>query len=90
MTVLPNAPRMKLVTTILDFLVGGVVDGDTMRVQWSGINNSEQWTFGVGQSDLNIAATGGAITGITGGECVLVLQEERITRMRYVCGKLMV
>ncbi len=85
-TVLPNAPRMRLLTVVLDFLVGGIVDGNVMQVQWSGINNSEQWTFGVGQSDINIAATGGAITGITGGEYGLVLQEERITRMRYVGG----
>jgi hypothetical protein len=85
-TVLPNAPRMKLLTVVLDFLVGGVVDGNVMRLHWSGINNSEQWSFGVGQSDINDAATGGAITGITGGEYGLVLQEERITRMRYVGG----
>ena len=83
-----SPPTMQLLTTVRDFIVGGVIDGDAAKVAWSGINNSTVWTFGAGQSDYNKFPVGGAVTGITGGEYGLVLQENRITRMTYIGGNL--
>lgn len=85
---LPGAPRFLLSTVVLDFIVTAVVGGDVGLVQWSGINNSEEWRPGYGQADYNASSSGGAITGLSGGEYGLILQEERISRMRYVGGNL--
>lgn len=81
-------PTGDLITIVRDFVVLGRADGDAYKLQWSGINNAEQWTVGSNQSDFQIMPTGGEITGITGGEYGLVLQENRISRMTYVGGAL--
>lgn len=83
-----SPPTMQLLTTVRDFVVGGVINGDAATIAWSGINNSTVWTFGAAQSDYNTFPVGGAVTGITGGEYGLVFQETRITRMTYVGGNL--
>ena len=82
------APMFKLSTVVLDFLVGAIVGEQSDRVQWSAINNIDDWRPGFGQADYNIAAEGGAITGLSGGRYGLVFQEERISRMEYVAGNL--
>lgn len=81
-----NPPVMKLLAVVGDFLVGGVVNDDVTRLQWSAINNAEFWTVGQRQSDYQIMPTGGEITGIIGGEFGLILQKNRISRMDYVGG----
>lgn len=84
---LPNSPRARILAIVAnEFIVGGIINGDVMQLQWSGINNSEEWRPGFGQSDFQKLPTGGAITGLTGGEYGLILQEERISRLRYVGG----
>lgn len=82
-------PTGELIAIVRDFVVLGRADGDPYKLQWSGINNAEQWTVGSNQSDFQIMPTGGEITGITGGEYGLVLQENRISRMTYVGGALL-
>jgi len=79
-------PIMQLLTTVRDFLVGGVINNDSLTIQWSGINDSEAWQPGLKQCDYNTFAVGGAVTGVTGGEYGIVLQEMRVTRMSYVGG----
>ena len=83
-----SPPKMEILTTVRDFVVGGIINGDALTIQWSGINNSEQWLPGNNQSDYNTFAVGGGVTGITGGEYGIVLQENRVTRMTYVGGNL--
>lgn len=79
-----SPPKAKNLAVVKDFLVATIINGDVQTLAWSGINNAEQWTFGTNQSDYNIMPSGGAITGIFGGEYGLVLQRGRITRMTYV------
>lgn len=81
-------PVGELITVVRDFVVLGRVDTNRYKLQWSAINNAESWTVGVNQSDFQIMPTGGEITGITGGEYGLILQENRISRMTYVGGDL--
>ena len=81
-------PTMEILTTVRDFLVGGVIGGDALTIEWSGINNSEAWSPGTAQCDYNTFPVGGGVTGITGGEYGLVFQESRISRMTYVGGNL--
>ena len=82
-----SAPVAKYVTTVRDFVVCANLDAGTHanKVQWSDINNETNWTSGsASQSDYQIIADGGNITGITGGEFGLVLLERGIVRMSYV------
>lgn len=84
-----SPPKIQMLAVVNNFLVGGVVDGDTSRVCWSGENDAEYWTFGSKKSDYNIEPDGGAITGIVGGEFGLILQKNCIRRMSYVGGNVL-
>lgn len=81
-----NPPRAKVLAVVKDFLVAGVVNGQTNQIAWCGINNAEFWTYGQNQSDFNISPSGGEINGLFGGEYGLILQRNRITRMEYTGG----
>lgn len=83
---LGSPPKCKLLSVVKDFLVAGQVDGNVLKLQWSGINNAEFWTPAQRQSDFQIMPTGGEINGIIGGEFGLILQRNRICRMDYVGG----
>jgi hypothetical protein len=82
---LSGAPKAKLVTVVRDFVVAANTEDGTNRVQWSGINDPNTWTFSpVTQSDFQEIPDGGEIRGITGGEFGLVLCARSIHRMSYV------
>ena len=83
----PNAPIAKYLTVVRDFVVSAYLDGGSNpnKVQWSDINDASDWTTGAtSQSDYQIIADGGNITGITGGEFGLVFLERAIVRMSYI------
>jgi hypothetical protein len=82
-----DAPIAKFVTVVRDFVVTANLDGGSNpnKVQWSDINDETDWVSGgASQSDFQIVADGGNITGITGGETGLVLLERAIVRMSYI------
>lgn len=82
-----NAPIAKFVTVVRDFVVAASLDSGTNsnKVQWSDINDEADWTTGAtSQSDYQIIADGGNITGITGGEIGLIFLERAIVRMSYI------
>lgn len=81
-----SPPKFNVLTVVKDFLVGGVMNGATNTMAWSGINNAESWVFGQNQCDYNIMPFGGDINGLFGGEFGIILQRERITRLDYVGG----
>lgn len=83
-----SPPTAKLLTVVKDFVVAGVINGDVRTLQWSGINDAEFWTPALNQSDFQIMATGGEITGLLGGEVGIILQRGRISRMTYVGGNI--
>ena len=81
-----NAPVAKYVTVVRDFVVAASIGGgtETTKVQWSDINDETNWVSGTtSQSDYQIIADGGNITGITGGEIGLIFLEKSIVRMSY-------
>jgi hypothetical protein len=83
----PAAPIAKYITVVRDFVVAANLDSGTAsnKVIWSDINDETDWTSGgASQSDFQIIADGGNITGITGGEFGLVLLERAIVRMSYI------
>jgi hypothetical protein len=82
-----TAPIARHITNVRDFVVTGYLDGGTNanKLQWSDINDETNWTpSSTSQSDYQIIADGGNITGLTGGEFGLVLLERAIYRMSYI------
>ena len=82
-----TAPVAKYLTIVRDFVVAANLDGGTNanKVQWSDINDFTDWTAGgASQSDFQIVADGGNITGITGGEFGLIFLEQAVVRMTYI------
>ena len=85
--VLSEAPTAKCMSIVRDFVVAGNIDsGDEPNlVQWSDINNEENWTPGPqSQADSQYLADGGAIQNITGGEIGIIFLENAVYRMSYV------
>jgi hypothetical protein len=81
------APVAKYVAVVRDFVVCANLDSgsNSNKVQWSDINDESDWVSGAtSQSDFQIIADGGNITGLTGGEFGLVLLERAIARMQYI------
>ncbi len=82
-----DAPIAKYVAVVRDFVVAANLNSgtDSNKIQWSDINDEQDWTAGgASQSDFQILADGGNITGLTGGEFGLVLLERAIMRMTYI------
>lgn len=77
-------PNGKYITTVKDFVVIAGVDSANSTAYWSAINNAEGWTVGTDQSDFQQLPDGGAITGLAGGEYLLLFQREQIWRGQYV------
>jgi hypothetical protein len=81
-------PRFDFLGVIKGFLIGLVRDGDVLTLAWSGAFNGQSWTPGQGQSDYHTMPTGGRLNGMFGGEYGIILQRNRIVRMDYVGGNL--
>lgn len=79
-----SPPHGKYITTVKDFVVIAGVDSANSTVYWSAINNAEGWTPGTNQSDTQVIPDGGKVTGLAGGEYMLVFQREQIWRGQYV------
>lgn len=79
-----SPPSGRYIATVKDFVVIAGVDSANSTVYWSAINNAESWTPGTNQSDTQVIPDGGEITGLAGGEYMLVFQREQIWRGQYV------
>jgi hypothetical protein len=82
-----SAPVAKYVTVVRDFVVAANLDSgsNANKVQWSNINDESNWTAGgASQSDYQIIADGGNITGLSGGEIGLIFLDRAIVRMSYI------
>jgi hypothetical protein len=56
------------------------------RIQWSGLNDTTNWTSGVNSSDFQDFPDGGIVRGVAGGEFGTVFQDQAIRRMSYIPG----
>lgn len=79
-----SPPNGRFITTAKDFVVISGVDSANSTVYWSAINNAEGWTPGTAQSDTQVIPDGGEVTGLAGGEYMLVFQRDQIWRGQYV------
>jgi hypothetical protein len=83
---LAGAPPFKFQCIVRDFLFVADADNDALKVQWSGIDNPEQWEVGRNSSDFQILPNTGPIRGVSGGEYALVFTEFSIHRFTFVGG----
>lgn len=68
------------------FLVLSGLLSNKYRIQWSGLNDTTQWTSGVNSSDFQDFPDGGIVRGVAGGEFGTVFQDQAIRRMSYIPG----
>lgn len=83
-----SPPRAGWVSVVSRFLVATDLANDPLRVQWSGLNEIDNWTAGTNSSDYQDLPDGGR------GQCVaeiagdigIVLQEAGARRMTFAAG----
>lgn len=83
-----SPPNSTMIAIVRDFVFLAGDSSALSTVTWSAINNSEGWTAGTNQSDVQQLPDGGPITGLAGGEYGLVFQEAAVHRFSYVGGDL--
>ncbi len=81
-----NPPRARYVDVVRDQVLVAGLFGNERRVQWSGINDSEEWTPGTNSAGFQDFPNGGPVRGIVGGETGYVFQAEDVTRQTFVSG----
>ncbi|MBA9063133.1 hypothetical protein GGQ91_002521 [Methylobacterium fujisawaense] len=79
-------PKARFVTVVSEFLFLGSLLSDPTAIQWSGIGDPTFWTPGVQDSDVQIFPDGGHVTGLVGGESLLVFQDRAIQQMVFAPG----
>lgn len=83
---LTNAPKHRFPMVVGDVLVAlDLTDGSGDEVAFSAVNDSESWTTISGGGSQNFA-DGGPVSGGTGGEFGVILQESAVVRMNFVGG----
>ena len=86
---LTNAPIAKYVATVGDFLMFGNLSSNINAIAWSGINDSEYYTYGFKGSDTQTFPDGGFVQGIApvpGG--ALIFQRDKVRALTRVQGNL--
>lgn len=81
-----SPPQASYISVVGRFLVLSGLLSNPFRIQWSGLNDTTQWTSGVGSSDFQDFPDGGIVRGVAGGEAGIVFQDQAIRRMSYIPG----
>jgi hypothetical protein len=79
-----SPPTSKYLATVRDFLFRANTTVDSREVQWSSQFDSNEWVVGTNQGDAQTFADAGRITGIVGGQYVVIFQIHKITIGTYV------
>ena len=83
----PNARYVTVVASFLEFGnlsdIGGV-NVFPSRVQWSGLNDAEEWTPGINSSGLQDFLDGGPVQGLVGGDTGYIFQTQGIQRQIFI------
>ncbi|WP_316176154.1 hypothetical protein [Bradyrhizobium sp. SZCCHNRI1073] len=81
-----SPPQASYISVVGRFLVLSGLLSQPFRIHWSGLNDTTQWTSGVGSSDYQDFPDGGTVRGVAGGEFGTVFQDQAIRRMSYIPG----
>lgn len=74
-------PMAKVISIVANFLVAGNLSTDQNAIQWSGLDDPEEWTQGTKESDTQTVPGGGRVTGVIGGQTGFVMKERAIYAM---------
>jgi hypothetical protein len=85
-----SPPQAAYISVVGRFLVLSGLLSNPFRVQWSGLNDTTNWTSGVGSSDFQDFTDGGIVRGVAGGEFGVVFQDQAIRRMSYIPGSALI
>lgn len=80
----PQAAHLAIVNRFI--VLSGLASPNATRIQWSGFNDTEEWTSGVNQSDFQDLPDGGRVYRVAGGEMGVIFQEGSIRRLVYAPG----
>lgn len=81
-----SPPQAAYISIINRFVVLSGLLSQPYRVQWSGLNDTTNWTAGTNFSDFQDLPDGGVVRGVAGGEYGLIMQDQSIRRMIYAPG----
>lgn len=81
-----SPPQADYISVVGRFLVLSGLLSNPFRIHWSGLNDTTNWTSGVGSSDFQDFPDGGIVRGVAGGEFGTVFQDQAIRRMSYIPG----
>lgn len=81
-----SPPQANYISVVGRFLVLSGLLSNPFRIHWSGLNDTTNWTSGVGSSDFQDFPDGGIVRGVAGGEFGTVFQDQAIRRMSYIPG----
>ncbi len=81
---IPGAPAAQFIAEVDGFLVTGRQLAARTKIAWSALRDHTIWAPGTQQAGEQILSTGGAITGVVGGEYGIVFCEHAIYRMDYI------
>jgi hypothetical protein len=85
-----SPPQAAYISVVGRFLVLSGLLSNPFRIQWSGLNDTTNWTSGVGSSDFQDFTDGGIVRGVAGGEFGIVFQDQAIRRMSYIPGSALI
>lgn len=85
-----SPPQASYISVVGRFLVLSGLLSQPYRIQWSGLNDTTQWTSGVNSSDYQDFPDGGIVRGVAGGEFGTVFQDQAIRRMSYIPGSALI
>lgn len=81
-----SPPQASYIAVVGRFLVLSGLLSNPFRIQWSGLNDTTNWTSGTGSSDFQDFPDGGIVRGVAGGEFGIIFQDQAMRRMSYVPG----
>lgn len=79
-----SPPQARYVSVINRFLVLSGLLSNPYRVQWSDLNDIEEWSTGL--SDSQDMPDGGTVRGVVGGEFGIIIQDLSMRRMIFSPG----
>jgi hypothetical protein len=86
-----SPPQASFIAIIGRFIVLGGLLNFAYRVQWSDLDNTTEWTPGVGQSDFQDLPDGGIVHGIAGGDQFgVIFQDQCVRSMIWAPGSAVV
>lgn len=81
-----SPPQAGNIAVVNRFLVLCDLLSSPYRIQWSGLNDTTNWTAGTNFSDYQDLPSGGIPRAIVGGELGVIMQDTEIRRMIYAAG----